>query len=96
MVTPRKPRVTRTAIRRPASGIPIDPAKLLRMRNERAWSREELAARTGISRDSIAKYENGERSPKPDKLRALCEMLDCEPAELLLKARRRLASWGPG
>ena len=67
----------------PAAGVDLDPVKLIRLREEHAWSRWQLATKAGVTRDSIAKYENGHRRPKPGTLQALCEVLDCEPMDLL-------------
>lgn len=101
-------RPTKTAIRRPASGVSIDPARLTEMMARRGLSRLELSGLTyqlapgcgaceqcragnpalcldkrGISRDAIAKWENGQRRPKARTLRQLCEALACEPEDLL-------------
>lgn len=40
-------RETQTAIRRPASGMNVDPAKLVRLREEHGWSRQDLAGEVG-------------------------------------------------
>lgn len=82
-------RERKTGIRRPASGIEIDPRKVRSMRERRALNRQELAEMTimpngrPMSRDALAKIENGFRRPKPSTLRALCEALDCEPDDFL-------------
>jgi transcriptional regulator with XRE-family HTH domain len=82
----------RVPVRRPASGIVIDPKRLIAWRSRRALSRAELAARisalgwadeeTGkpvrYTRDAIAKAENGYRQPKPRTVRALCAALSTE------------------
>lgn len=96
-------RPAHAAIRRPASGFEIDPGKLIRWRAKRSWSRDDLALRiknldlhdevTGqpytVTRDAIAKIENGGRNPKPRTLRALCLGLSladdpCVPEDLLM------------
>jgi len=88
-------RPTKTAIRRPASGVVIDPAKLTGMRDKRSMTRLQLSQRTymlahgdpenkkGVSRDAIAKIENGQRNPKTGTLSELCDALQCKPADLL-------------
>ncbi len=84
-------RLTKTAIRRPASGVDIDTRKLIAMRSLRALTRLELQNLTrkldpegkGLSRDAIAKIENGQRRPKTETFRKLCKALNCEAAELL-------------
>jgi transcriptional regulator with XRE-family HTH domain len=88
-------RPTKTAIRRPASGVAIDPARLIAMRARRGLSRLQLAQRTlerdpegsGISRDAIAKIENGQRRPKTATLAMLCDALDCTEGDLLPKGK---------
>ena len=128
MTEARPARPARTAIRRPASGIVIDPAKLQWWRDRRALSRQDLSARItqlyldghpdakpfahagpaadghravpspedsrtctqcggqisgGLTRDAIAKIENGERRPKAITLRALCAALSTEHETVL-------------
>jgi transcriptional regulator with XRE-family HTH domain len=78
-----KQRTRLTDIRRPASGIDIDTKRLIRLRIEKSWSREELAARTGVSPATVAAWENGERRPTTVTLAALCEALGCQPSDLL-------------
>jgi transcriptional regulator with XRE-family HTH domain len=78
-----KQRERLTEIRRPASGITIDTERLTRLRNEKAWTREELGTRAGVSPATVAKWENGKRRPKPAHLGQLCRALGCEPADLL-------------
>lgn len=89
-------RPAQRTIRRPASGIPIDPARLTAWRERRAMSRQDLAdaiaalgwaddngRRLTYTRDAIAKSENGHRRPKPRTLKALCAALsaDGDPCE---------------
>ena len=80
MTSTREPQ---TAVRRPASGVNIDPKKLIRLRELKAWSRAELADAVGMSRDAIAKIENSARRPKSSTLRKLCDALSCQPVDLL-------------
>lgn len=86
-------RERKTSIRRPASGVAIDPERLRRMRERRALNRQQLAEMVimpngkPMSRDAIAKIENGARRPKPATLRALCDALGCEPDDLLPEAQ---------
>lgn len=72
-----------SGIRRPASGIDIDKKRLVRLREERTWTREELGKRAGLSRSAIAKVETGERRPSIATLAAICEALECTPSDLL-------------
>jgi transcriptional regulator with XRE-family HTH domain len=84
------------AIRRPASGISIDPGRLMWWRESLGWSRQELSdeitaldlkdkdgAPLTVTRDAISKIENGERQPKSRTLRALCAGLRCTPRDLM-------------
>lgn len=89
------------AIHRPASGLSIDPRRLTWWRESRGWSREDLSAEIRrlaladedglpltLTRDAIAKIENGERRPKARTVRALCAALStpdvpCVPRDLL-------------
>lgn len=118
----------RTAVRRPASGIAVDPRKVTWWRDRRALSRQELSDRIteldllpfrhreppadghavepvmaagtytcaacgapvtgGLSRDALAKIENGTRRPKARTLRAICTALStdeetCRPEDLM-------------
>lgn len=80
--TPGKP-----VIRRPGIGFAVDPAKLISVRASAMLNRLELAEATkgfdpegrGISRDAIAKIENGERlRPKPRTMRLIIDALNAE------------------
>lgn len=84
------------AVRRPASGISIDPDRLTWHRENKPWSRQDLSdavARldlTGeagepltVTRDAIAKIENGERKPKARTVRALCQALGITVRDLM-------------
>ena len=57
-------------------------ARLRRLRRERAISREELAARAGISPEMVAKTEQGARYPRYPVLARLAEALDVPVSEL--------------
>jgi putative transcriptional regulator len=43
----------------------------------------ELAERVGISRGEISHLERGRRQPLVTTLRRLCEVLKCEPGDLI-------------
>ncbi|WP_416897021.1 MAG: helix-turn-helix domain-containing protein [Minwuia sp.] len=47
-------------------------ARLKLLRNERAWSLEQLADRSGVSRASLSRLEKGEVSPTAQVLSRLC------------------------
>lgn len=76
------------AVRRPRSGITIDPARLRWYREDKPWSPQELEdaiTRLGlrdddgrpltVTRDAITKIENGERKPKARTIRAIIAAL---------------------
>ena len=74
---------------RPGASIPAD---VLSFHMERAGLEtlddledllpDDVLAR-GLSRDSVNKFENGERHPAARTLRAICTALDCEPPYLM-------------
>lgn len=53
------------------------------VRRRHSHSQELLAARAGLSRDTIHKLEMGHRSPRLDTLLALADTLEVDPCELL-------------
>jgi len=69
-------------------GIPVDRVKLAAERNRQFMSRADLASRAGVTRDAVAKIENGVRSPTPAVLDALLTALSLTPDSLLLAAPR--------
>lgn len=83
------------AVRRPRSGITIDPARLRWYREDKPWSPQELedaVTRLGlrdddgrpltVTRDAITKIENGERKPKARTIRALIAALGISVRDL--------------
>jgi len=91
MTEERQGQAAPAAIRRPASGIAIDPDRLAWWRESRGWSRQDLSdaitalglldedgAPLTVTRDAIAKNEStGEqgRKPKARTVRAYCAAL---------------------
>jgi transcriptional regulator with XRE-family HTH domain len=53
------------------------------LRRRRGHSQEQLAARSGLSRDTIHKLEGGKRSPRLATLLTLADTLSVDPCELL-------------
>lgn len=53
------------------------------IREKQGLTQEELAARVGVERSSISKYESGDRAPSLLVLRRLAETLHCTVDELL-------------
>ena len=60
--------------------------KVLREKSEMA--QVELAARLGISQQSVAKWETGDSLPRADKLPELARLLGCTVDELLAKEEK--------
>lgn len=96
MTEERRDQAAPAAIRRPASGITIDPGRLAWHREDRIWSRQDLSdavarldladengAPLTVTRDAIAKIENGERKPKARTVRALCAALGITVRDLM-------------
>lgn len=77
-------RAARAIVRRPGSGVTIDPARLTLLRESRKLSRAALAAliRPPVTSDALTKIENGLRRPSMDLFGRLCTALDCQPADL--------------
>ena len=66
-------------------GINIEIAnKLYMLRKQNGFSQEELAARLGISRQAVSKWERAEVSPDTDNLIALAKLYNISLDELLL------------
>lgn len=57
-------------------------------RRERGLSLEQLAERTGLSKGTISRIENGARDPSVATLEKLAFALSCEPGALLRSAPR--------
>ena len=55
----------------------LDPASLLRRRQEVGLSRGELAARVGVSPRMVAFYEDGTHAPSPVRLASIARALGC-------------------
>lgn len=66
---------------------------IARYRNERALTQAELAARVGVTRRTLARWESGESRPRPAHLIALAvalgrQVVDLESASTLRDIRR--------
>ena len=57
-------------------------ATVKRLRSERRWTQEELAARIGCARNTIARIESGNRRPSLALLERLARALKVEIADL--------------
>lgn len=56
---------------------------LKRLRQQAVLSQEELAAQSGLGRDTISKLENGQRRAHRKTIRKLAAGLNVEPEELI-------------
>ena len=61
------------------------------LRAERRWSQAELAARVGVSRNSIVSIENGHFDPSLSLAFAIAETFDCRIEDVFERdaAKRR-------
>ena len=57
--------------------------KLIHSRKEHGWTQQDLADKTGFSRNSIVNWETGKREPKFVDIKTLANVLEISPAELL-------------
>jgi len=57
--------------------------KIARLRKEKNYTQEQLAALLGVSRQSVSKYESGITYPETDKLIHLSELFGCTVDYLL-------------
>jgi transcriptional regulator with XRE-family HTH domain len=67
------------------SSMKIDGSKLRQLRTARFWSREELAQKSGVHRESIGRLERGAWKGKSHlpTIRKLAEALGVDPRELV-------------
>ena len=57
--------------------------RLVRLRKENHLSQEELAARIGVSRQAVSKWESGTSDPSTSNLLALAKLYGVSAEELL-------------
>lgn len=57
---------------------------LIRHRDMRGWTQEQLAEAIGVSRSTIAKWEAGKGTPKVDNLIMLSRVLEVSIDSLLM------------
>lgn len=57
--------------------------QIKRIRKEKGWTQEELAASLGVQRAVISKYESGRVSPTVEQLKAIAEALGVTVLDLL-------------
>jgi transcriptional regulator with XRE-family HTH domain len=86
----------RPRIVRPGSGVAVDPGRVMAMRQSRLLSRKQVSDRVRkldlldehenlvtLGCDHLGKIETGHRKPSLDAMRALCDVLECKPDELM-------------
>ncbi|MGW1802044.1 helix-turn-helix domain-containing protein [Streptomyces sp. NPDC001984] len=71
---------------RRAKNLPRLGRSLLDLRNERGWSRKDLAERSGLSYPYISQLENGDREPSFDTLTKLAQTFGLAVDALLAPA----------
>ena len=68
--------------------VEILHSNLRNLRELRALSQRELAAKSGLSVTTVNRIEIGERKPMPRTIRKLAEALEVQPEELLSEQPR--------
>jgi len=56
--------------------------RIVQRRERRGWKQAELAARLGVSRDQLGKWERGRNAPSLEDLAALSEVLEASLEQL--------------
>jgi transcriptional regulator with XRE-family HTH domain len=57
--------------------------KVKRLRDKRALTQEELAAKAGLTVAALSRIERNNAEPRPTTRRKLAEALDVDPSELI-------------
>ena len=58
-------------------------ARLRQVRERKALTQEELAAKAGITRTALSRLESGAAEPRPSTVRKLAAALSVEPEALM-------------
>lgn len=54
-------------------------------RDQRGWTQEDLVNASGVSRQTIIRYESGKATnPQPAEVRAVCSALELDPREAVI------------
>lgn len=61
---------------------------LRRIRTEKHLSQDEVAARVGVSRSHIGRFETGEKIPNLNMLFRLAVALEIQASDIILEAER--------
>jgi transcriptional regulator with XRE-family HTH domain len=67
----------------PGGTVAILAERIIEMRNERGWRREDLAAASGLGFATIASLERGERPAHLLTIERLAVAFGCEVADLV-------------
>jgi transcriptional regulator with XRE-family HTH domain len=66
-----------------AMAIRLKDGIIRQLRDERGWSQDDLAKKTGLNKQSIFRIEKGEkRGPRPETITKLCKAFEVEPMAL--------------
>lgn len=69
--------------------------RLVALRKERGYSQEDLAAKIGVSRQAVSKWERAEASPDTDNLILLARLYQVSLDELLAISDVPTSEWSP-
>lgn len=69
--------------------------RLKHLRAERGWPLDELAVRSGLSRATLSRVENGEVSPTAEALAKLCRAYGMTMSRLILMAEENFVAHVP-
>ncbi len=64
--------------------------RIKELRRRKLLTQKELSAAIGVQYQTVQRWENGTRYPRPAQLRNLCEVLDVTPDELLAALEDRV------
>ena len=66
-------------------GMEVDGNKLKHLREEKVLSQRELARLSGLTHQTVWRYENGSTEAHPRTIRKIAGVLGVEPKELVKK-----------
>ncbi|MEM7573968.1 MAG: helix-turn-helix transcriptional regulator [Bacteroidota bacterium] len=71
----------------------LTPGLIRQARKQRGYSQEALAEASGLSLRTIQRIEKGQVQPRPYSLKVLTDLLDLEPADLVVKEKTGSIDW---